>query len=104
MDMGIGEPSLKPRLFNLLGPILVLIPLSFYLVWWSGQKEAEGQNILDVFSAADPSRAMFLALFITVMLTAAFYLIQGLKLKEMTDRFIKGGNKLMVTIVILAVA
>lgn len=104
MDMGFGTPALKPRLFNILIPILVLIPLSFFLMWWSGQKEAKGKSIMEVFSAADPSRSMFLALFITVMVTAAIYLFQGLKLKEMTDRFIKGGNKLMVTIVILAVA
>lgn len=38
------------------------------------------------------------------MVTAAIYLFQGLKLKGMTDRFINGGNKLMVTIVILAEA
>lgn len=104
MDMGLGKPALKPRLFNLLAPILVLIPLSFFLMWWSGQKEAKGESLVEVFSAADPSRSMFLALFITVMITAALYLFQGLKLKEVTDRFIKGGNKLMVTIVILAVA
>ncbi|MDC3418137.1 Na+/H+ antiporter NhaC family protein [Aquibacillus salsiterrae] len=104
MDMGIGEPILKPRLFNLLVPILVLIPLSFFLMWWNGRKEANGQSIVEIFSAADPSRSMFLALFITVMVTSALYLFQGIKLKEMTDQFIKGGNKLMVTIVILAVA
>lgn len=104
MDMGLGKPALKPRLFNLLFPILLLIPLSFFLMWWSGQKEAKGQSLIEVFSAADPSRSMFLALFITLMATATLYLFQGLKLKKMTDRFIKGGNKLMVTIVILAVA
>lgn len=104
MDMGMGEPALNPRLFNLLLPILILIPLSFYLIWWSGQKQVESQNVIEVFAAADPSRAMFLALFITVMLTAVLYLLQGLKLKNMTDRFVKGGNKLMTTIVILAVA
>ncbi|UOQ93986.1 Na+/H+ antiporter NhaC family protein [Halobacillus shinanisalinarum] len=104
MDMGVGEPSINPRLFNLLLPIVVLIPLSFYLIWWSGQKETESQSIIEIFTAANPSRSMFLALFITVMFTAALYLIQGIKLKEMTDKFIKGGNKLMTTIVILAVA
>lgn len=104
MDMGLGKPALKPRLFNLLVPILVLIPLSFFLMWWSGQKNTKSQNIIETFSAADPSRSMFLALFITVMLTFTLYLLQGLKLKEMTNQFIKGGNKLMVTIVILVVA
>ena len=34
MDMGLGKPALKPRLFNLLVPILMLIPLSFFLMWW----------------------------------------------------------------------
>jgi tetracycline resistance efflux pump len=104
MDMGEGKPALKPRLFNLLIPIAVLIPLSFYLMWWGGRNKAEGKGILEIFAAADPSRAMFLALFITAIATAGLYLVQGIKLKTMTDRFIKGGNKLMVTIAILAVA
>lgn len=41
MDMGLGKPALKPRLFNLLVPIQVLIPLSFFLMWWSGQKKTK---------------------------------------------------------------
>jgi len=100
MDMGLGKPALKPRLFNLLVPILVLT-FKLFLMWWSGQKNAKDQNIIEVFSVADPSRSLLL--FITVMITATIYLFQGLKLKEMNNQFIKGGNKLIFTIVILAV-
>jgi len=95
---------LTPRLINLLLPIMILIPLSFYLMWWGGRSKAVNQGILEVFAAANASRAMFLALFVTTLITFVLYLFQGMKLKTMTDHFIKGGNKLMTTIVILALA
>lgn len=63
MDMGLGTPALKPRLCNILVPILVLIPLSFFLIWWSGQKEAKGKSIIEVFSGADPSRSIFILIY-----------------------------------------
>ena len=82
------KPLLKPRLFNLIVPIAILIPLSFYLM----------------LTGDDPSRSMLIALAITTALTAVLYQIQGIKLNILVDRFFKGGNKLIVTIAILAVA
>lgn len=86
-DMG-GDPVLQPRITNLILPILILIPLSFYLMW--------GNN--------NPSRSMLIALFVTAVATAVLYLFQGMKLKKMMDSFIEGGNKLITTIAILVVA
>ncbi len=96
------EPKLKPRMTNLLVPIVLLITLSFFMVWWDGR--AKGGSLLEIFANANASRAMFLALFLTTIFTGAFYLVQGLSLRDISNQFIKGGNKLMVTIVILAVA
>ncbi|WP_408011511.1 hypothetical protein ACJROX_15230 [Pseudalkalibacillus sp. A8] len=81
MGMEHDEPALKPRLLNLVVPILILIPLSFILMWQSD----------------NPSRMMLLALLITIIASVGLYIIQGLKLKTIMDRFIKGGNKLMTT-------
>lgn len=86
-DMG-GDPVLSPRIINLIIPLIILIPLSFYLMWGSD----------------NPSRSMLIALAVTLVLTAILYLFQGMKLKKMVDSFFKGGNKLIVTIAILAFA
>lgn len=96
------DSKLPPRAYNLLIPIGILIPLSFLMVWWEGR--AKGDTLLEIFAGANASRAMFLALFLTAIVTAVLYLFQGVSLRDLTDRFIKGGNKLMVTIVILTVA
>ncbi|MTI82444.1 MAG: hypothetical protein FH756_00790 [Firmicutes bacterium] len=100
-DMEI-KSKLPPRALNLLIPIGILIPLSFLMVWLDGR--AKGDTLLEIFSQANASRAMFQALFLTTVITALLYLLQRLSLKDLTNGFIKGGNKLMVTIVILVVA
>jgi len=100
-DMEI-KSKLPPRAYNLLIPIGILIPLSFFMVWLDGSNK--GETLLQIFSEANASRAMFQALFITTAITALFYLLQRLTLKELTNSIIKGGNKLMVTITILALA
>ncbi|MCF6412040.1 Na+/H+ antiporter NhaC family protein [Pseudalkalibacillus salsuginis] len=82
------DPVLKPRIFNLIVPLVILIPLSFYLMW----------------DSEDPSRSMLIALFSTTAITAVLYLLQGLGLNRMVNGFFKGGNKLIVTIAILTVA
>jgi Na+/H+ antiporter NhaC len=102
-EMGEIDMNIEPRPWNLIVPIVVLIPLSFYLMWWSGKSKG-GRTLLDIFSKADSSRAMLLALLITTIVSVAFYRFQGLHLKEMVSRFIKGGNRLMTTIAILTVA
>ncbi|RBW70182.1 Na+/H+ antiporter NhaC family protein [Bacillus taeanensis] len=88
-DHDMDEKSvLKPRLVNLIFPLAVLIPLSFFLMMGSDE----------------PARSMLVALAVTSLATAFIYRFQGIKLKTLMDRFFKGGNKLIVTITILAVA
>ncbi|WP_163539580.1 Na+/H+ antiporter NhaC family protein [Gracilibacillus sp. YIM 98692] len=82
------KPILKPRLMNLIVPLVVLIPLSFFLMW----------------NSEEPSRSMLIALLITMVITSILYRIQGIKLETLVERFIKGGNQLIATIAILAVA
>ncbi|WLD92029.1 Na+/H+ antiporter NhaC family protein [Alkalihalobacillus sp. AL-G] len=82
------DPVLKPRIFNLIVPLIILIPLSFYLM----------------LGSEEPSRSMLIALFSTTAITAILYLFQGIGLKRMVNGFFKGGNKLIITIAILIVA
>ncbi|CAM3688345.1 Na+/H+ antiporter NhaC family protein [Cytobacillus oceanisediminis] len=88
MGMEHEKPALKPRLMNLIIPIIILLPLSFILMW----------------NSDEPSRMMLLALIITTISSAILYFFQGAQLKKITNHFIKGGNKLMTTIIILALA
>jgi Na+/H+ antiporter NhaC len=94
--------SKSGRIYNLIIPILLLLPISLYMMWWTGQDEATsfGSAIIN----AESSRAMFLALVITTVIAAILYLFQGFSLKDLTDNFFKQGNKIIHTIAILAVA
>ena len=102
-EMGEIDMNIEPRPWNLIVPIVIIIPLSIYLIWWSGRGNG-GNTLLEIFTNANSSRAMLLALFITTVISVVFYRLQGIQLKEMISRFIKGGNRLMMTIAILAVA
>lgn len=115
MDMEMGEKDgmemnnekheqrkREGRIYNLVIPILLLLPLSLYMMWWTGRDEAS--SFSSAIINAESSRAMFLALVITTVLAAMLYLFQGFSLKELTDNFFKQANKIIHTIAILAVA
>ncbi|ERJ11993.1 Na+/H+ antiporter NhaC family protein [Haloplasma contractile] len=94
----------KPKASNLVIPILVLIPLSTYLMYWTGTKNVQNGNIIAIFEKADASHAILIALIFTVILSVIWYRIQQIKIKDMIQKFISGGNRIMKTIIILAVA
>ncbi len=106
MEMGdMGQKSSQKRegrIYNLIIPILLLLPLSLYMMWWTGKDGAE--SFSKALINADSSRAMFLALVITTFTAAVIYLLQGFSLSELTDNFFKQANKIIHTIAILAVA
>ena len=52
----------------------------------------------------EPNRAMLVALFISIFMTAIFYFFQKYDLKKMTADFIAGGNEITTTLTILAIA
>ncbi len=105
--MGMNNENSKANnrnshILNLVIPILLLLPLSVYMMWWTGQDEAG--TFMRAIINAESSRAMFLALVITTILAAVIYLFQGFSLKELTNSFFKQANKIIHTIAILAVA
>ncbi len=101
-EMNEIDMNIEPRPWNLIIPIIILIPLSFYLMWWTGK--GDNKTLLRAFSDANSSRSMLLALIITIGISVIFYRFQGIHINKMVSRFIKGGNRLMMTIAILAVA
>ncbi len=105
MDMKDEKPEIKPRIFNLVIPMLLVIFLSFFFFWYFGKEKAGvNANISSVIAATDPNKAMLAALFISILLTGIIFLFQKYALKKMTADIISGGNELMNILAILIVA
>jgi Na+/H+ antiporter NhaC len=105
MDMKDEKPEIKPRLFNLIVPMVVVIFLSFFFFWYFGKdKGGVNGNISSVIAATDPNKAMLVALFISMLITGVIYFFQKYSLKKMTADIISGGNELMNILAILIVA
>ncbi|SDC36558.1 Na+/H+ antiporter NhaC [Candidatus Frackibacter sp. WG11] len=109
MEAGTMEKVMKQddnnqagKAYNLIIPILSLLFLSVYLMWWTGQDERS--TFWQAIMNAEASRSMFLALVITTGISAIMYLSQGFSLKELTESFFEQGNQIIHTIAILAVA
>ena len=104
MNMDVGEPELKPRLINFVIPITSVILLSFFFFWFFGEKKSEGASVISAITHTEPNRAMLVALFISIFMTSIIYYFQKYDLKKMTGDFISGGNEIMTTLTILAIA
>lgn len=104
MNMEVGEPVLKPRLINFVIPISSVILLSFFFFWFFGKNKSDGTSVISAITHTEPNRAMLVALFISIFMTAIFYFFQKYDLKKMTVDFISGGNEIMTTLTILAIA
>ncbi len=104
MNMEDEKPSIKPKVINLIVPLLSVISLSIFFFWFFGKDKSGNNTFIEAMSNTDPNRAMLVALFITIAISAVFYFFQKYNLKEMTSDVIAGGNKIMTTLVILALA
>ena len=105
MIMKDEKPEIKPRIINLVIPMLTVIFLSFFFFWYFGKdKGGATRTISSVISATDPNKAMLVALFISIIITGLIYFFQKYPLKKMTADIISGGNELMNILAILIVA
>ncbi|MEO7265576.1 MAG: Na+/H+ antiporter NhaC family protein [Ferruginibacter sp.] len=104
MNMEEEKSSIKPRVINLIVPLLSVISLSVFFFWFFGKDKPGNNTFIEAMANTDPNRAMLVALFITIAISAVFYFFQKYNLKEMTSDIIIGGNKIMTTLVILALA
>jgi tetracycline resistance efflux pump len=104
MSMEDDEPVIKPRIANLAIPMLVVVALSIFFFWFFGKDSAENSSLTAIITATDPNKAMLVALFISIAITGALYFFQKYNVKQMTADFITGGNEIMATLGILAVA
>jgi tetracycline resistance efflux pump len=104
MNMEETQPSIKPRVINLIVPLVSVISLSIFFFWFFGKDKPDNTTFIEAMSNTDPNRAMLVALFISIIISAICYFFQNYNLKEMTSDIISGGNEIMTTLVILAIA
>ncbi len=104
MDMEDPKPVIKPRVINLIVPMVSVILLSFFFFWLFGKAKSGSASIVSAITNTEPNRAMLVALFISTVVTAIFYVFQKYNLKQLTADIISGGNEIMTTLAILAIA
>lgn len=104
MNMEETEPIIKPRVINLIVPLVSVIVLSVFFFWFFGKDKPGNTTFITAITNTEPNRAMLVALFISIMISAIFYFFQKYNLKTMTSDVISGGNEIMTTIVILTLA
>jgi len=93
---------IKPRIANLLIPLLVVIGFSFYLFWYFGNEQVAPNSSLSVIiEATDANKAMLVALLVSIIVTGFVYFVQKYKVNDMTMDFVSGGNEIIKTLAIL---
>ncbi len=92
------ETPSKP--WNLLLPLSVVLTGTLFLSWWDGRTQAS--SFFDAFIRADALGVMLEALFITLILSLIFFLVQGFSIGKLVTQFIDGGNELVSVIIMLA--
>jgi tetracycline resistance efflux pump len=104
MAMDVVKSVIKPRIVNLIVPMLSVIALSVFFFIFFGFQRSSDSSLISAITSTEPNRAMLVALFISVFVTAIFYAFQKYAVKDMIGDFISGGNEIMPTLVILALA
>lgn len=58
------QPAIKPRMINLVTPMLMVIFFSFFFFWYFGRSKDGGSGtIASVIAATDPNKAMLVTYF-----------------------------------------
>lgn len=104
MAMDAAEPVIKPRIMNLIIPMLVLIAISIFFFWLLGFERSSNPSFVSAVMNTEPNRAMLVALAITLFMTTIFYALQSYSVKDMASDMISGGNEIMPTLAILTIA
>ena len=85
--------------WNLLLPLSVVLLMTIFLSWWDGHAQTSG--FIDAFIKADALGVMLEALFITLILSLFFYLVQRFSIAQLVTHFVNGGNELVSVILML---
>lgn len=90
----------KAQPWNLIVPVFLLLGFSLFLLWRDGTDKG-AQTVFEAFSKADATFVMFLAVFITIILSFIFYIIRKQPMNEILYHFYDGGNQMMEAISLL---
>ncbi|MEX2117502.1 MAG: Na+/H+ antiporter NhaC family protein [Bacteroidota bacterium] len=104
MNMGDNKPVIEPRVMNLIVPVSCVIFFSFFFFWFFGNNASNDTSFISAITNTEPNRAMLVSLFISIIISGILYLFQKYDLKEMTADIISGGNEIVTTLAILAIA
>lgn len=86
--------------WNLIFPVFLLLGSSIFLLWKDGVSKG-AHSLFAAFSKADATFVMLLAVFITLVLSFVFYLLNRQILSELLYHFYDGGNQMMEAISLL---
>ncbi|WDM03009.1 sodium:proton antiporter [Alicyclobacillus cycloheptanicus] len=92
--------SVRPNIWNLVGPLALLLGLTLYLTWWNGHFKSP--TLFGALAAADASTAMLQAVLITLVAMFIWYVVQRQPFHRTMFGFLAGGNEMMGVIVLLA--
>ena len=95
MTMDAAVPVIKARLVNLVIPMLTVIALSIFFFWFLGSQQSSDASVRSAITNTEPNRAMLVALFISVLVTAIVHALQKYGIKEMVADVISG-NRVLV--------
>ena len=105
MAMEDAAPQIKPRIMNLVIPMLIIIGFSFFFFWYFGkEKSGASGTVSSAIAATDPNKAMLVALSLSIIITGLIYVFQKYPVGKVTADIISGGNELMNILAILVVA
>jgi Na+/H+ antiporter NhaC len=101
-EQGKYDEKTYPRLRNLLIPLLFLISLITFLLWWTGH--SSGSSFFQSIINSDYEKSIFVATIATLVFTALLYVFQKIPMKDIESSFLAGGVDLLPPIVILIIA
>ncbi len=104
MAMDTTPPVIEPRIVNLVVPMLTVVALSIYFFWFFGSQQLGDSSLLGAIANTQPNRAMLVALFISIFVTAVFYAFQRYRVKALVSDIFAGANEIIPTLAILAIA
>lgn len=93
------EEQVPNKPWNFIFPLSLVLILTLFLSWWDGHDNAT--SFLNAFIRADALGVMLESLFITLIVTLTFFLIQRFPIEKLFTHFVKGGNNLMSVILML---
>lgn len=105
IDMEGEQPEIRPRLFNIVMPMLAIVGLSIFFYWYFGVRAGGAvTSIAAIITATDPNKAMLVALLISLLLTGAAYFFQKYSTKKMIADIFVGGNEIVPILAVIVTA